>query len=124
MSQLTIFDQIGPPDQNRLPGARRRGTDTEKAAARDVFPHSGSQRAAVLAYLGLAAGAGATDFEISEALGIQRTSAGKRRKELLEDGLVEPTTDRRTTDTGSTAIVWRITQAGYEALKQTTRRAG
>lgn len=121
--QLSIFDAIGPADANRLPAARRRGTDTEKAAARDVFPHSGSQRLRVLEELASAGERGCTDYELSERLHILRTSAGKRRKELLEDGLVEPTTERRTTDTSSTAVVWRITSAGHEALGVITREA-
>ncbi len=49
----------------------------------------------------------ATDYEIAQAAGILRSSAGKRRQELVELGLVEYTSERRLTDTGSLAIVWR-----------------
>lgn len=121
--QLSMFDAYTAPDANRLPAARRRGTDTEKAAARKVFPHSGSQRAKVLAELYAAGPSGLTDYELSKRIGILRTSAGKRRKELGEDGLVEPTSDRRTTDTTSTAIVWRLNARGVEAAREIAREA-
>jgi len=39
--------------------------------------------------------------------GLLRSSAGKRRQELTDLGLVEATDERRRTDTGSLAVVWR-----------------
>ncbi len=37
-----------------------------------------------------------------------RGSVGKRRQELVELGLVEDSGERRPTETGCTAIVWRL----------------
>jgi len=50
----------------------------------------------------------ATDFELSEHLGILRGSAAKRRQELVDLGHVVETPFKRKTDTGSMAIVWRL----------------
>lgn len=49
---------------------------------------------------------GSTDYELSEALGILRGSASRRRGELVMRSLVCKSPLRRTTDTGSTAVVW------------------
>ncbi len=50
---------------------------------------------------------GATDYEISVETNILRSSAAKRRQELVELGHVVETPFRRKTDTGTEAIVWR-----------------
>lgn len=118
MSQLSFFDERLRPDENRMPAFRKRGQETEKAAAVSVLPNSGTQRMNVLERLVLAGPRGLTDFELSEQLGILRTSAGKRRKELMEGGLVADSGDRRLTDTGSTAIVWVITDKGLELAER------
>lgn len=110
VEQLSVFD-FNPLD-NRIPGYRKRGKATEKQASKDAFPHSGSQRLKVLMKLAEAGAVGATDYELGTSLGILRTSAGKRRKELLEDGLVTDTGERRITDTGSSAVVWALTPEG------------
>jgi len=65
----------------------------------------GAQRLRVLDAYKSREATGATDFEIAEQLGILRTTAGARRLELGE--LVVKTTERRKTDTGCSAIVWR-----------------
>jgi hypothetical protein len=49
----------------------------------------------------------ATDYELSVATGILRSSAAKRRQELVDLGYVVETPFRRKTDTGSNAVVWR-----------------
>lgn len=55
--------------------------------------------------------AGLTDFELAEVMGRQQTSAGKRRGELRDLGLVCDSGLRRDAPSGSAAIVWRITTA-------------
>lgn len=55
---------------------------------------------------------GLTDFELGKLIGRQQTSAGKRRGELRDAGLIETTDARRPAPSGSPAIVWRITPAG------------
>jgi hypothetical protein len=86
--------------------------DTSRLAAIDNYARSGSQRRRVLYELDEAELKGRTDYELHAALDILRTAAGTRRDELRKLGLVEKTDDRRPTDTGCTAVVWRITPAG------------
>lgn len=97
-----------------LPVSRARATDpaTSEAAA-NAFPEiRGEQRISVLlAFDDLGE---ATDYRISVYLGINRTSAGKRRKELQEAGLIEETEKREQTDSSCTAVVWRCTERGHQ----------
>jgi hypothetical protein len=55
---------------------------------------------------------GLTDFELADIMGRQQTSAGKRRGELRDIGLVSDTGYRRPAPSGSMAIVWAITRQG------------
>ena len=85
--------------------ARTTDPDTSHLAAESASVRGPNQRLKVweaIKHLGEA-----TDYEISAFLQILRSSAGKRRQELTELGLVESTGKRRVTDTGSAAIVWR-----------------
>jgi hypothetical protein len=102
-----LFDRIRKAE---VGGARRTDPSTAHAAADANAAQRGDQRVKVFVYLLGRGATGATDYEIGAALAILRTSAGKRRKELCEMDLVEKSGDRRHTDTGSTAIVWRVTQ--------------
>lgn len=88
--------------------ARRSDPETSHAAAAAWPEIRGEQRIAVYRFLLSCGSAGATDYAIGQALQIQRTSAGKRRKELLELGYVIETDRRAATDTGASAIVWQI----------------
>ena len=99
MTQGTLFEQQAP--------ARRTDPETAHEAAAANQPERFTMRRDVLLMLQRKGPRGATDWEISEELGILRTSAGKRRHELVALGLVENSGQRRETDTGSTAIVWR-----------------
>lgn len=79
--------------------------DTAHEAADHASKRGPSQRRRVweaLKHLG-----SATDYELSVATGILRSSAAKRRQELVELGYVVETPYRRKTDTGSNAVVWR-----------------
>jgi len=60
---------------------------------------------------------GLTDFELAALVGRQQTSAGKRRGELRDVGLIEQTPLRRPAPSGSPAIVWRITPAGEQMVR-------
>lgn len=62
--------------------------------------------------------AGGTDYEVSERLGIQRTSSGKRRLELQRIGLVEDSGHRRPTDCNVAAVVWVATEDGHAVAQQ------
>ena len=60
---------------------------------------------------------GLTDFELAARCGIQQTSIGKRRGELVAAGMIERTEITRPSPTGSAARVWKITRKGLEMLK-------
>jgi len=104
------------PDQPMRGKSHRGDPETSHEAARRNSVARGTQRAAVLRALVELGEYGATDFEISEALGLLRTAAGTRRKELAEMGYCEQTERRRVTDTGSDAFVHVVTTAGIDAL--------
>jgi hypothetical protein len=88
--------------------ARRSDPDTAHEAANANQEVRGEQRTKVWEYLKSCGANGATDYEISVACGILRTSAGKRRKELVDLGLVEYAGFTKPTDTGSSAKAWRV----------------
>lgn len=121
MSGQLTFDEVA---KNRLPRWHRGGLETERLAALDCYARTGSQRFRVLFELAGAGERGRTDYELGETLRILRTSAGKRRKELMEAGLVEASGGRRITDTGSTAIVWVLTEKGREVATLLIRGEG
>lgn len=90
-------------DPTRL--VRTQDPDTSRKAAESASRRGPSQRRRVweaLKKLG-----GATDYELSLECGILRSSAAKRRQELVDLGHVVETPFRRKTDTGTDAIVWR-----------------
>ena len=109
MTQAALFGPESPSIAIlNAPVSPARHTDPETAhvaagANEDV---RGAQRVAVLAHYRERGITGSTDYETGEKLCILRTSAGKRRKELCEAGLIVDSGSRRPTDTGSTAIVW------------------
>jgi hypothetical protein len=118
-----LFDHVFKAGESAVPAAvvKRRAIKSQPVApARESDPTTsqqaadanreirGAQRIKVYEYLVSVGPRGATDFEIGAALHILRTSAGKRRKELLELGHVEDSGERRQTDTGAMAIIWRI----------------
>ena len=55
---------------------------------------------------------GLTDFELGDLMNRQQTSAGKRRGELRDLGLIYATDLRRNAPSGSPAIVWAINDNG------------
>jgi DNA-binding transcriptional ArsR family regulator len=88
------------------PMARRSDPVTSWDAAADASRKADTHRARVLATL-RAHRDGLTDFELADLLGLQQTSAGKRRGELRDQGLVIDSGRRRPAPSGSLAIVWR-----------------
>ena len=85
--------------------SRSTDPDTSHKAAESASRRGPTQRRQVwdaLKKLG-----GATDYEISVEANILRSSAAKRRQELVDLGHVVETPFRRKTDTGTEAIVWR-----------------
>ena len=127
MNQPTLFDQLpdepAPPTRfetliaqgiqpvprnltiNPTRLARTNDTDTAHEAASTASSRGPSQRERV--WQALKERGDATDYELSLAVGILRSSAAKRRQELVDLGWVVATPFRRKTDTGSNAVVWR-----------------
>jgi len=99
-------------DENR-PGLRHRdGPDTERDAAARIAPRSGTQRAVVYSVLAAAGAAGLTDWQIVNRTGFLRSAVCARRNELVRDGLVIDSGQRRVEPTRSRAIVWVVTPRG------------
>ena len=85
------------------------GPETERGAAYRNMPRSGSQRLRVLECLHAAGERGRTDQEMEEILELKRPSPGSRRGELVQGGWVKDSGRRRSTDLGSSAVVWVLT---------------
>lgn len=62
----------------------------------------------------------ATDYQLSEYLGMLRGTVAKRRGECVELGWVERA-GRGVTDTGSPAFTWRLTDSGRARLDDLRR---
>jgi hypothetical protein len=93
------------------PGAWRRVRVTDPDTSHDAAALDRA-RDRDRAYAALArAPEGLTDFELGAAIGRQQTSAGKRRGELRDAGLVVDSGERRPAPSGSRAIVWRLVEA-------------
>lgn len=118
--QLGLFEAA---TSDRLGTSRASDPATSKAAALDNLPRSGSQKSRVLSAL-VRHQAGLTDYELGLAIGVLRSSAGKRRQELEELGLIERTGGTRPTDTGSDALIWRLTDAGWNVAARLLDQEG
>jgi hypothetical protein len=88
------------------PSARRTDPDTTQASAVAHAELRRRDQARALAALRSAGVTGLTDFELGDRIGRQQTSAGKRRGELRDAGLVRDSGRRRKAPSGSLAIVW------------------
>jgi len=95
----SLFDTTG---MHRVPDR-----DTSIAAARSAASSAGKSRALALEILRNHP-KGLTDFELADLAGMQQTSIGKRRGELVAQGLVRDSGRRRPSTTGSPAIVWEV----------------
>jgi hypothetical protein len=95
--------------------------DTSRNAALDNRPRRSAHQQATLDALAKVGEHGATDFELAALTGLQQTSVGKRRLELVRQGLVDarlvidPETlglihDRRPTPSGATSLVWVLAE--------------
>lgn len=103
------------PHQLVLPGAppvvaRRDDHATSIEAGGRARGDAGRVRALVLAAHRRRPGAGLTDDELACELPDEHPGTlAKRRKDLVDEGLVEATNWRRETRRGVSAIVWRLT---------------
>jgi hypothetical protein len=93
----------------------RSNRDTARAAGQRVNLSEG-QRKVLLALAG-AGSRGLIDHDHERLNGLIPTSAGKRRQELMNVGLVIDSGQRRATSTGTAAIVWVLSDAGRQVAK-------
>jgi len=84
-----------------------KGSDTSAAAAVSIRVPAGTLRFKVFAYLKKRGAAGSTDEELEHALELRHQTASARRRELVLDGLVEDSGERRKTSSGRQAVVWK-----------------
>jgi hypothetical protein len=113
MRQLDLVDFMA----RQAPAARATDPETSAQAA-DAHPWI--RRVDRLAVLIAHANHpnGLTDFELADIVKRQQTSAGKRRGELRDLGMIEQTDERRAAPSGSMAIVWKITDIGREFVRE------
>lgn len=82
-------------------------TDTQVNAALMAYPKSGTARRRVLEFI--EAHHGATDDEVQVGLGMNPNTQRPRRVELVEGGFIRDSGQRRKTQGGADAIVWKAT---------------
>lgn len=97
---------------------RRTDPDTSRQAAEDNAPRRTAQQERVLAALAFMGDEGATDAAVASHVGLPGNTIATRRRELETLGLVERTEERRRTPSGSTAIVFRVTDAGRALVEE------
>lgn len=92
---------------------------TSLAAAKAVWPRSGTQREKVMIelYRSLAQRGGMTDDELVQCTGTG-VKAGVRRQELVAMGYAEDSGTVRKTRSGCDAIVWRLTPEIQAKIKR------
>lgn len=111
LAELRASRCLPDPEREMVGRFHRNGQDTERESAERVAPRTGTQRAAVLEALEAEGANGATDYELhyKYLIGARPHVPGTRREELIADGWpIVDSGERRRTDTGSSAIVWRL----------------
>jgi len=111
-SRLTVDTSLlgNPPSVSRA-----NDRDTARIAGERANLTDGQTK--VLKALAGAGSRGLLDHDHHRLNGLIPTSAGKRRLELMQMGLVIDSGHRRATSTGTAAIVWVLSEAGREVAK-------
>lgn len=108
----SLFDGAAEPvsPAENAPGkAHRTARDTERKAAREIAPRTGTSRAKVLFSIDALP---QTDDELQRRLSMNPNTQRPRRVELVEGGYIEDSGERRKTASNSDAIVWQVTASG------------
>lgn len=101
-----------PGDPGPLFGRPGRNT-TSDIAAENVAPKVGSQKAEILRVLAEAGDGGLATFEVLDRLGRDMHCGIQRFSELVRDGLIEATGERRIRpETGNPCEVYRLRKVG------------
>jgi hypothetical protein len=107
-----LLDDPGADTVGQYHALHRGAPETERRAAIEVQPRTGTARRRVLDLIASRGETGATDEEVSIALRMRLYTAAPRRTELVRGGWVMDSGKRRRTTTGSRAAVWMLTDAG------------
>lgn len=116
-----IPEQLSDPDANdigRFHGLDAGAPDTQREAAIAVYPRTGTDRRRVLDWIATQGARGATDEEIVEALRMPANTERPRRNELLNDGWIVDSGERRRTSTGTDAAAWVLSERGAEEWRR------
>jgi len=111
---------LSDPDRDELGafhGPQAGAPETERLAAIEVYPRTGSSRRRVLDAIRAAGDRGRTDEELSIELGLRWRSTAPRRNELLNGGWVVDSGRRRRTTSGASAAVWVLSERGRREWK-------
>jgi hypothetical protein len=102
------------PDAEEIGKFQRPGDAayTQRLAALQAYPATGTQRRRVLDFIGYAGPNGATDEEMQFALAMNPSTQRPRRVELVEGGWVEESEMVRRTVSKRDAVVWALTEHG------------
>ncbi len=99
------------PDPRDITKNRHRGADTSNVAFASTPAKARAKHRRIILDLVWAAGAyGKTCYEIEVALRLRHQTASARVSELLKDGWIEDSGQRRPTDTGRPARVLIVTK--------------
>lgn len=117
--QPGLFDGPRPDPERAKTTTGRSHPETSHRAAERALPRSGTQRRRVLDLLREVWPGGLTDEEIRHRLDLAVGYGLARRNELVSDGWAEDSGDRRETEAGAQAIVWRYRPETAPARKET-----
>jgi len=90
-------------------GAPHNGTDTSVTAAVAAAPKAPTQKKQILWWIAACEGYGATEDEIEVGMGFLRSAICARVNELVKEGLLRDSGQRRETRWNRPAIVWVLT---------------
>ncbi len=107
MTQRTLFDDLREVFDDSAPYAR--GSDTSRAAAESVEPHLSRLERIVFEYIDKQGHEGATCWEVEKGCGLMHQTASARIKALKDAGRIRATNQKRTTNTGRLAGVYKAT---------------
>jgi hypothetical protein len=98
---------IGQPFLKRERPVPHNGVSTSIEAAESIRPHRKRLKTMVLDFIRNRGTIGATDWEIEQHLQLSHQTASARRNELVKDGGVYRSHEKRKTGSGRNAIVWK-----------------
>lgn len=112
---MEFFDDLFAWAQDPRSKARGSDPDTSKRAAFANLPLKNTQRREILE-IHLRHLEGLTDDELSQLTPMRLNSLTTRRSELFQGGWLEDSGLERKTETGISAVVWRVTDKAKRTL--------